>query len=78
MCGRFIPYRSGERSTTDVIVAATGWRTRRFLEGVFEIPLRPYRTQVFVLEPESVDPAAGGREAVDGEEVTSSSGFLCS
>ncbi|MFB6155179.1 MAG: NAD(P)/FAD-dependent oxidoreductase [Haloferacaceae archaeon] len=34
------------------VVAAAGWRTGDLLRDVLEIPLRPYRTQCVVLEPE--------------------------
>jgi len=35
------------------VVAAAGWRTGDLLGDLLEIPLRPYRTQVIVLEPEN-------------------------
>ncbi|MGM0397751.1 MAG: NAD(P)/FAD-dependent oxidoreductase [Halobacteriota archaeon] len=39
------------RIDADQVVVAAGWRTRDLLEGVLELPIRPYRTQVVVLEP---------------------------
>ena len=33
------------------VIAAAGWRTPDLLDGVLEIPVRPYRTQCVVLEP---------------------------
>lgn len=37
----------------DHVVAAAGWRTGDFLADHVELPVRPYRTQCLVLEPES-------------------------
>lgn len=36
----------------DAVVAATGWRTRSFLDGHLELPLRPFRLQAAILVPE--------------------------
>ena len=36
----------------DVVVAAAGWRTADLLADVVEVPVRPYRTQCVVLDPE--------------------------
>ena len=33
------------------VVVATGWRTAEFLADTIELPLRPYRTQIVVLDP---------------------------
>lgn len=40
------------RIDADRVVVAAGWRTRDLLEGLIEVPIRPYRTQVVVLEPD--------------------------
>ncbi|MFW6265764.1 MAG: NAD(P)/FAD-dependent oxidoreductase, partial [Halanaeroarchaeum sp.] len=40
------------RIDADQVVVAAGWRTRDLLDGVLDIPIRAYRTQVVVLEPE--------------------------
>lgn len=53
----------------DVVVAAAGWRTRTFLEGTLEIPVRPYRTQVLVLEPETDLPREFPMGWIPGEHV---------
>jgi glycine/D-amino acid oxidase-like deaminating enzyme len=36
----------------DTVVAAAGWRTPDLLAGVIELPVRPYRTQCIVVEPD--------------------------
>lgn len=36
----------------DTVVVAAGWRTGEFLAPHVELPVRPYRTQCLVLEPE--------------------------
>lgn len=36
---------------TDIVVAAAGWRTPDLLDGVAELPVRPYRTQCLVVDP---------------------------
>lgn len=36
----------------DQVVVAAGWRSQDLLAGLIEVPIRPYRTQVVVLEPE--------------------------
>ena len=36
----------------DTVVVAAGWRTGEFLAELVELPVRPYRTQCIVLEPE--------------------------
>ncbi|MFB6082272.1 MAG: NAD(P)/FAD-dependent oxidoreductase [Halanaeroarchaeum sp.] len=40
------------RVDADQVVVAAGWRTRDLLAGVLEVPVRPYRTQVVVLDPD--------------------------
>jgi sarcosine oxidase, subunit beta len=35
----------------DAVVVAAGWRTSRLLPNGVDVPIRPYRTQVIVLEP---------------------------
>lgn len=40
------------RVDAEQVVVAAGWRTRGLLDGILEIPTRPYRTQVVVLEPD--------------------------
>lgn len=40
------------RVDADRVVAAVGWRTRAFLLDHVELPVRPYRTQCVVLEPD--------------------------
>ena len=35
----------------DIVVVAAGWRTPDFLEGIVEVPVRPYRTQCIVVDP---------------------------
>lgn len=37
----------------DTVVVAAGWRTGEFLADHVELPVRPYRTQCIVLEPET-------------------------
>lgn len=37
----------------DTVVVAAGWRTADFLADLVELPVRPYRTQCIVLEPEN-------------------------
>lgn len=37
--------------TAPTVVAAAGWRTERFLRGILQVPVRPYRTQCLVLDP---------------------------
>ncbi|SDY12864.1 NAD(P)/FAD-dependent oxidoreductase [Halopenitus persicus] len=41
------------RYEADAVVLAAGWRTRSLLPGDLEVPIRPYRTQCVVLEPET-------------------------
>ena len=53
----------------DVVVAAAGWRTQRFLVGLLEIPVRPYRTQILVLEPEEDLPREFPMGWIPGEHV---------
>lgn len=36
----------------DEVVVAAGWRSRDLLADIVELPLRPYRTQCVVLEPD--------------------------
>ncbi|WP_265108353.1 NAD(P)/FAD-dependent oxidoreductase [Halosolutus halophilus] len=36
----------------DHVVVAAGWRTPAFLRDHVELPIRPYRTQILVLEPD--------------------------
>ena len=36
----------------DQVVVAAGWRTPALLDGIVELPVRTYRTQVVVLEPD--------------------------
>lgn len=42
----------------EYVVAAAGWRTREFLLEHVEVPIRPYRTQCVVVEPD--EPLAEG------------------
>ncbi|MFO7925974.1 MAG: NAD(P)/FAD-dependent oxidoreductase [Halobacteriota archaeon] len=47
---------SGVRTDSGVVcapnvVVAAGWRTPRLLDDLVEVPVRPYRTQVIVLDP---------------------------
>lgn len=41
-----------ERIDADAVVIAAGWRTRDLLPDGTDVPIRPYRTQVVVLEPD--------------------------
>lgn len=41
----------------DAVVVAAGWETPGFLDNYLDLPIRPYRTQVVVLEPD--DPIDG-------------------
>lgn len=43
----------GETLRADTVVAAAGWRTPDLLADLVELPVRPYRTQCVVLEPDS-------------------------
>jgi glycine/D-amino acid oxidase-like deaminating enzyme len=36
----------------DAVVVAAGWRTPDLLAGVLEVPVRPYRTQCIVVDPD--------------------------
>ena len=40
------------RVDADAVVIAAGWRTRELLPDGVDVPIRPYRTQVVVLEPD--------------------------
>ncbi|AEN06744.1 FAD dependent oxidoreductase [halophilic archaeon DL31] len=40
------------RYEADAVVLAACWRTQELLPGDVEIPIRPYRTQVLILEPD--------------------------
>lgn len=40
------------RVQADKVVAAAGWRTRKLLAEHFTLPVRPYRTQCLVLDPD--------------------------
>ena len=40
-----------ERLSARTVVMAAGWRSADLLNGVYELPIRPYRTQCLVLEP---------------------------
>jgi len=40
------------RHAADHVVVAAGWRTRRLLADVLPLPIRPYRTQIVILEPD--------------------------
>lgn len=40
------------RFETDAVVVAAGWRTRDLVPDGAEVPIRPYRTQCVVLEPD--------------------------
>lgn len=39
------------RFEADHIVAAAGWRTRELLDGIVEVPVRPFRLQIVTLDP---------------------------
>ena len=43
---------AGGAVRADEVVLAAGWRTRDLLAGHLDVPVRPYRTQCVVLEPE--------------------------
>lgn len=47
---RGVRTESGVFRAPDVVVAA-GWWTPRFLDGIVELPVRPYRTQIVMLDP---------------------------
>jgi len=51
------------------VVVAAGWRTPSLLDGVVELPVRPYRTQCIVLEPETPLPDDFPMGWVAGEHV---------
>ena len=53
----------------EFVVAAAGWRTGNLLSGVLELPLRPYRTQCVVLEPEAELDEAFPMGWIPGEHV---------
>lgn len=51
------------------VVCAAGWRTRHLLDGILELPLRPYRTQCLVLEPETAVDESFPMGWIPGEHV---------
>ncbi|ADD07386.1 FAD-dependent oxidoreductase (plasmid) [Natrialba magadii ATCC 43099] len=57
------------RAEADHVVCAAGWRTREFLLEYTPIPVRPYRTQCIVLEPETPLPDGFPMGWYPGEHV---------
>jgi len=57
------------RHAADSVVAAAGWRTRRLLADVLPLPIRPYRTQIVILEPDEPLPAGFPMGWYPGEHV---------
>lgn len=57
------------RFDADAVVVAAGWRSREFLLEHVEIPVRPYRTQCIVLEPDSSLPEGFPMGWYPGEHV---------
>lgn len=57
------------RVTADHVVVAAGWRTPDLLDGLTEIPVRPYRTQCVVLEPDPPCDESFPMGNVPGEHV---------
>ncbi len=57
------------RVEADHVVCAAGWRTREFLLEHVPIPVRPYRTQCIVLEPETPLPDGFPMGWYPGEHV---------
>lgn len=51
------------------VVVAAGWRSGRFLRGTLELPVRPYRTQCLVLEPDEPLPDDFPMGWIPGEHV---------
>lgn len=51
------------------VVVAAGWRTPSLLEDVVELPVRPYRTQCIVIEPDTALPDEFPMGWVAGEHV---------
>lgn len=51
-------YTDGGFVNADAVVVAAGWRTRDLLGDAFDVPIRPYRTQVSIIRPESPLPGA--------------------
>ena len=57
------------RFDADVAIVAAGWRSREFLLEHVEIPVRPYRTQCIVLEPDEPLPESFPMGWYPGEHV---------